>query len=177
MAVRSRPTARSLTADHFAAFALHPPELLADNERLALQRGSIFGRNFWEGGLEALGTPDCAPTLTQLQPAASSSCNQNQRWPVSENGVSITTCCAKPLTKASSNAIGASLHKEAAAWLEKQARQAGRLDEFVGILAEHAERAGQVAAAANWYLRAGTRAQAQGCFSGSTRFVSNMLWN
>jgi class 3 adenylate cyclase/predicted ATPase len=137
---------------------------LADNERLSLQRGSIFGRNFWEGGLAALGTPDCAPTLAQLQPRGfielqpESSLAGEREWSFHHNLLREATY--ESILKRDRR----ELHKEAATWLEKQARQAGRLDEFVGILAEHAERAGQEAAATAWYLRAGARARAQGAF-------------
>ena len=41
---------------------------LTDTERITLQRGSIFGRSFWDGGLEALAAPDGARPLRQLQP-------------------------------------------------------------------------------------------------------------
>ena len=47
------------------------------------------------------------------------------------------------------------LHHLAGKWLERQARPAGRLDEFAGVLAEHAEQAGETLAAARWQLRAG----------------------
>jgi class 3 adenylate cyclase/predicted ATPase len=138
--------------------------ILADNERLTLQRGSIFGRNFWEGGLEALGTPDCAPTLTRLQPRGfielqpESALAGEREWSFHHNLLREATY--ESVLKRDRR----ELHKEAAAWLEKQARHAGRLDEFVGILAEHAERAGQAAAAIEWYLHAGARARAQGAF-------------
>jgi eukaryotic-like serine/threonine-protein kinase len=56
----------------------------------------------------------------------------------------------------------AALHKVAAGWLEGQARQAGRLDEFAGLLGEHCERAGELSAAADWYLQAGRSAFGQG---------------
>src|SRR3972149_6646659 len=56
----------------------------------------------------------------------------------------------------------AALHKAAAEWLEEKAQQAGRLEEFAGLLGDHAERAGETSAAAEWYTRAGERAKAQG---------------
>jgi tetratricopeptide (TPR) repeat protein len=56
------------------------------------------------------------------------------------------------------------LHKAAAVWLEQQARQAGRLDEFVGILAAHVDHSGDAIAAADWYLLAGKRSQAQAAY-------------
>jgi predicted ATPase len=63
----------------------------------------------------------------------------------------------------------------ASAWLEEQARRAGRLDEFAGLLGEHAERAGEASAAANWYLRAGERAKARGALLEARRFLERSL--
>ncbi len=54
------------------------------------------------------------------------------------------------------------MHKSAAGWLETQARQADRLNEFAGVLAEHAWRAGEQVAAADWYQLAGEQARALG---------------
>jgi tetratricopeptide (TPR) repeat protein len=69
----------------------------------------------------------------------------------------------------------AALHRAAAAWLQEQARRAGRLDEFAGLLGEHAERAGEMAAAADWYLQAGERAKAQGATAEARRFYDRAL--
>jgi tetratricopeptide (TPR) repeat protein len=69
----------------------------------------------------------------------------------------------------------AALHKAAAAWLEEQARRAGRLDEFAGLLGEHAERASELSAAADWYMRAGGRAKEQGAAREAHKFFSRAL--
>ena len=69
----------------------------------------------------------------------------------------------------------AALHRVAAAWLERQARQAGRLDEFAGLLGEHCERAGELSAAADWYLLAGRRAMGQGAPREARGFYTQAL--
>jgi tetratricopeptide (TPR) repeat protein len=69
----------------------------------------------------------------------------------------------------------ATLHKVAAGWLERQARQAGRLDEFAGLLGEHCERAGELSAAADWYLQAGRGAFGQGAPREAKGFYTQAL--
>ena len=135
---------------------------LQENERVALQRGSIFGRDFWEGGLETLGVANSAAALRQLQPRSfvevqpESALIGEREWSFHHN--LLREVAYESMLKRERK----ELHKAAARWLEEQARRAGRLDEFVGILAEHAERAGDVSAAADWYQRAGERARTQG---------------
>jgi class 3 adenylate cyclase/predicted ATPase len=136
---------------------------LAELERVTLQYGSIFGRNWWEGGLTALGLPDSAPTLKRLQPRGfvdaqpESSLAGEKEWSFHHN--LLQAVAYESVLKR----IRRDLHKTAAVWLEEQAQHAGRLDEFVGILAEHLDRAGDHTAA-DWYLRAGSRAWSQGAY-------------
>ena len=144
-------------------------------ERVALQRGSIFGRNFWEGGLEALGAHTDRAMLGRLQPrgfieAHSESTLTGQReWGFHHTLLQQATY-ESVLKRERRN-----LHQAAATWIEEQARRAGRLDEFVGSLGEHAERAGNLMAAADWYLRAGERAQAQGAPLEARRYFERVL--
>jgi class 3 adenylate cyclase len=137
---------------------------LTETERMTLQYGSIFGRNLWEGGLAALGLPDCAPTLQRLQPRGfveaqpESSLAGEKEWSFHHN--LLQAVAYESLLKR----VRRELHKAAALWLAEQAQQAGRLDEFVGILADHLDRAGDQIGAADWYLRAGARSYFQGAF-------------
>ena len=135
---------------------------LNEAERAALQRGSIFGRNFWEGGLQALGVPDVPDTLWRLQPRnfvdaqTESSLSGEREW--SFHHALLREVTYESVLKRERPG----LHKKAAEWLETHARSANRLDEFAGILAEHAERAGDASGAADWYTRAGEQAKARG---------------
>jgi class 3 adenylate cyclase/predicted ATPase len=137
---------------------------LLEAERVTLQHGSIFGRNLWEGGLAALGLPDCAPTLKRLQPRGfvdaqpESSLAGEKEWSFHHN--LLREVAYESVLKR----VRRQLHKSAAIWLESQAQKAGRLDEFVGILADHLDRAGDKTTAADWYLRAGGRSQFQGAY-------------
>ncbi len=146
---------------------------LSQPERVALQRGAIFGRHFWTGGVEALGAP--ADTLGKLAPRGfveaqpESAFEGDTEW-------SFRHSLLREVTYESVlKRERAALHKVAADWLELQARRAGRLDEFAGLLAEHCERAGELSAAADWYLKAGRRAMMQGAPREAKGFYTRAL--
>lgn len=148
---------------------------LSESEREALQRGAIFGRHFWTGGVQALGVPASAEVLGHLQPRglveaqAESSLAGETEW-------SFTQALLREVTYESVlKRERASLHKSAAQWLEEQARRADRIDEFAGLIAEHSERAGEMSAAADWYIRAGERAQTSSALTEARRFFDRAL--
>ena len=148
---------------------------LSATERSALQRGAIFGRRFWTGGVEALGVPGGAETLGHLQPRGfveaqpESSFQGETEWSFHQSLLQEVTYASVLKRERTS------LHKVAAEWLEKQAAQAGRLDEFAGLLGEHCEKAGDLDAAADWYLRAGLRAFGQGAPREALGFYTRAL--
>ena len=148
---------------------------LSEAERAVLQRGAIFGRNFWAGGLEALGVKDAERALRPLQARGfvdvqpESSFEGETEW-------SFHHTLLRDVTYESVlRRERATLHRAAAVWLEQQARRAGRLEEFAGLVGEHAERAGETSAAVEWYLRAGERARAQGAMREARQFFSRAL--
>jgi class 3 adenylate cyclase/tetratricopeptide (TPR) repeat protein len=148
---------------------------LSLNERAALQRGSIFGRHFWTRGVEALGITYGEETFEQLQPRGfvdfqpESAFEGDIEWSFHHNILQEVTY--ESILKRER----ASLHKVAAAWLEGQARQAGRLEEFAGLLGDHCERAGELSAAADWYILAGMRAFSQGAPREARHFYTQAL--
>ncbi len=148
---------------------------LNDTERSVLQRGAVFGRNFWTGGLAALGVREPDAMLHPLQPRGfveaqpESSFEGETEW--SFHHTLLRDVTYESVLKRER----AALHKAAAAWLEEQATRANRLDEFAGLLGEHAERAGEMTAAADWYLQAGDRARAQGATAEARRFFDRAL--
>jgi class 3 adenylate cyclase/tetratricopeptide (TPR) repeat protein len=148
---------------------------LSASERAALQRGAIFGRRFWTGGVEALGVAGGAEMLGHLQPRGfveaqpESSLQGETEWSFHQNLLQEVTY--ESVLKRER----ATLHKVAAEWLEKQARQASRLDEFAGLLGEHCEKAGELGSAADWYLRAGKRAYSQGAPGEAMGFYARAL--
>ncbi len=148
---------------------------LSQPERTALQRGSIFGRRFWTGGVEALGVASGNEVFGQLQPrgfveAQPESAFQGEtEWSFHHNLLQEVTY--ESVLKRQR----AALHKVAAGWLESHARQAGRLDEFAGLLGEHCQRAGELGAAADWYFLAGKRAFSQGAPRAARDFYTQAL--
>jgi tetratricopeptide (TPR) repeat protein len=148
---------------------------LSQDERAALQRGAIFGRHFWTGGLEALGVQHGAQMLGVLQPRGfveaqpESTFQGDTEWSFHHNLLQEVTY--ESVLKRER----ATLHKVAAGWLERQAGRAGRLDEFAGLLGEHYERAGEISIAADWYLQAGRRAYGQGAPRESAGFYRRAI--
>ena len=172
VAARLKETPLPTTLQHLLLTRL---SALNDAERALLQRGAIFGRNFWAGGLEALGVRRPAALLAPLQPRGfveaqpESSFEGEVEW--SFHHTLLRDVTYESVLKRER----AGLHKAAAAWLEEQAQRAGRLDEFAGLLGEHAERAGEMTAAADWYLRAGERAKARGATAEARKFLDRAL--
>ncbi len=148
---------------------------LSQAERAALQRGAIFGRRFWTGGVEALGVPRGAETLAHVQGRGfveeqpDSAFEGDTEWTFHQSLLREVTY--ESVLKRER----AALHKVAAEWLERQASQTGRLDEFAGLLGDHCERAGELSAAADWYVRAGKRAMAQGAPREAKAFFTQAL--
>ncbi len=148
---------------------------LSQPERAALQRGAIFGRRFWTGGVEALGVSAGAETLGHLQPRGfveaqpESAFQGDTEWSFHQNLLQEVTY--ESVLKRER----AALHKVAAGWLENQARQAGRLDEFAALLGDHCQRAGELSTAVDWYLRAGQTAMSQGAPRAARSFYTQAL--
>ncbi len=149
--------------------------LLTQPERAALQRGAIFGRRFWTGGVEALGVAASEETFGHLQPRGfvdvqpESAFQGDTEWSFHQSLLQEVTY--ESVLKRER----AALHKVAAEWLEGQARQADRLEQFAGLLGDHCERAGELSLAADWYLLAARRALAQGAPREAKRFYSQAL--
>jgi class 3 adenylate cyclase/tetratricopeptide (TPR) repeat protein len=148
---------------------------LTNTERAALQRGAIFGRRFWTGGVEALGISSGGEMLGRLEPRGFVEAQPESRfqgdteWSFHQNLLQEVTY--ESVLKRER----AALHKVAGGWLEQQARQAGRLEEFSGLLGEHCERADELSAAADWYILAGKRSMAQGAPREAVNFYTKAL--
>lgn len=148
---------------------------LNEIERAALQRGSIFGRRFWAGGIEALGVRSGEDVLEELEPRGfvhvqpESSLEGEVEWSFAQ------TLLREVTYESVLRRERAALHKKAAEWLQEQAEHAGRLDEFAGLLGEHFERAGETLNAADWYLRAGEHSKKQGAMRETRRFFERAL--
>jgi class 3 adenylate cyclase/predicted ATPase len=148
---------------------------LREAERTALQRGAIFGRNFWTGGLEALGMTEADHALRSLQPRGFVDVEPESSFEGETEWSFHHTLLRDVAYESVLRRERAALHRAAAAWLEQQARRAGRLEEFAGLVGEHAERAGETSAATDWYLQAGERARAQGAVREARQLFSRAL--
>lgn len=144
-------------------------------DRACLQRGSIFGRHFWEGGLRALEVSNPAALLGPLEPRGFVQPEPDSTL-ASETEWSFHHALLRDVTYESVlKRERPGLHKAVGEWLEHQAREADRLDEFAGLLGEHAERAVEPRLAAGWFLRAGSRAKAQGATREARNFFDRAL--
>jgi tetratricopeptide (TPR) repeat protein len=148
---------------------------LNKTQRAVLQRGAIFGRSFWEGGLAAMGLSPDEEVLVQLQQRGfveaqnTSSFEGDREWRFQHNlmrDVTYESVLKRQRPE---------LHKAAGIWLEAQALAADRLDEWSGRIGEHAEHAGETSSAADWYLRAGRRAKTQGALVEARDFFDRTL--
>lgn len=148
---------------------------LSEAERACLQRAAIFGRHFWTGGVQALGGRESETVFGHLQPRGfvvaqpESSLEGEQEWSF------YHTLLREVTYESVLKRERAALHRAAAGWLEEQARQAGRLDEFAGLLGEHREKAGELLSAADWYLQAAARGMKQGAVREARRLYARAL--
>jgi class 3 adenylate cyclase/tetratricopeptide (TPR) repeat protein len=125
---------------------------LGEKHQRILQAGAIFGRHFWEAGLQALGAGVDARALGGLeqrgfiQPSTPSSFSSEQEWRFDHN-LMQAVAYESVLKRQRPD-----LHRAAALWLEQRANAANRLTELAGKLAHHYERAGDTEDAIHWYL-------------------------
>ena len=134
-------------------------DTLAPAERHALQMASVIGPLFWDEALAAL-DPQGAAALPALRRRAMVLAHENSAFAGTAeqafhhhllHQVSYETVL-KPQRQAA--------HAHAATWLTQ--RMAERSDEYLAITAEHHRRAGQSAAAAEWFERAAHMAAVRG---------------
>jgi predicted ATPase/class 3 adenylate cyclase len=148
---------------------------LGDELREALQNGSVFGRVFWEGGLQALGVDPNREAMNGLEVRGfleaqpTTSFEGEREWRFHHN--LMRDVVYESILKRHRP----DLHRLAGNWLEEQARRTGRVDELAGQIGEHAERAGDKEAAADWYLRAGKRSKTQSALTEAREFFNRTL--
>lgn len=172
LAGRWRTTPLPATLQHLLLTRLSS---LSDAERFCLQCGAIFGRDFWEGGLGAIGIRGNGELLAHLRDQGfvvrqpESNFESEEEWSFRQN--LLQEVVYESILKRERSRM----HKLAGDWLEAQARNTGRLEEFAGLLGVQAERAGEVSEAADWYIRAGERARTQGGLKEASRYFERAL--
>ncbi|RBY89345.1 AAA family ATPase [Blastococcus sp. TF02A-30] len=137
-------------------------DALAPAERTVLGCGAVVGRVFWDQAVDRLAAsvapPARAAALGGL--AARDVVVERPRSAFAESReFSFRHALLRDV--AYENVLRSTrrtLHALAAAWLEDVVERTGRPDEHAAVVARHHERAGQAAAAARWYLRAGRHA-------------------
>ena len=157
---------------------------ISENDRFILQCGSIFGRYFWEGGITSISNrnkPDLkkenniSPIMSILQRRgfvdyqSRSTFIDETEWSFHHN--LLRDVVYESILKKERKL----LHTAAADWIEIRAREAGRLEEFSGLLGEHTERAGLLRAASSWFLRAGEYAREHGAFQEARQFYDRAM--
>lgn len=144
-------------------------------EQQVIKCASVFGKHFWENGVEALGARNSHEMLIQAQargivlPESEPKFPGEREWSFYQNllrEVAYTSLLLRERKQ---------MHESAAAWLEEQAHKNGRLDEFAGILAEHYDMAGIANLASNWYLKAGREAKTRAAFEAARRLLDRAL--
>ena len=126
---------------------------LSDVHRQTLQLGAVFGRNFWQGGLVALGSTAGDEHLEGLeqrgfiQARATSSLSNEHEWRFHHNLMQLVSYESVLKRRRPAH------HLAAAGWLEQRARESDRLAEFTGMLGRHFEFAGENGTAVDWYLQ------------------------
>ncbi len=142
-------------------------DALSADEHHALQRAAVIGRVFWDAAVDSLATahgiavPTSTPTddlLEQLRQRAV----VFQREQSTFDGTCEFVFKHALLRDATYESVLRShrqvYHGLAARWLEEVSRQSRRSDQYASLIADHFAGAGDGAAAAHWYLRAGVQA-------------------
>ena len=165
-------------ADHTGNLAQIPTTLtgvlqarldgLPPREKTVLQHASVVGRLFWRSAVEALRTPEVSEgghetledTLQSLLGRHLVFRNPRSTFEGTDEFIFKHALLQETTYETVLRRDRAFLHERTARWLETAAARAGRSDEYAGVIAQHLERAGAVAAA-RWFLRAARHAAAR----------------
>jgi serine/threonine protein kinase/tetratricopeptide (TPR) repeat protein len=155
---------------------------LDPRERTALQRASVLGREFWDAAVEHLCEDDsegagCAGRARELLQSLRRKELVYEREASGLAGASeyvfkhalLRDVTYETLLKRDRRR----LHRRAAEWLAAQS--GARVGEYAGAIAEHYERAGESAAAAEWYGRAGRQARESYAPDAAVRFFGKAV--
>jgi predicted ATPase len=149
-------------------------------EHLALQRAAVIGRIFWDDAVDDLGSATELATGRDVQ-AAEALEQLRSRAVVFEREQSAFDGTREFLFKhallrdATYESVLRShrqvYHGLAARWLERTTRRSRRTDQYASLIADHHAGAGDGAAAALWYLRAGRQASAVHALTEAARLL------
>jgi class 3 adenylate cyclase/tetratricopeptide (TPR) repeat protein len=155
-------------------------DALEERERAVLQRASVIGRVFWTGAVVRLGGAEGVPVPPRDVPGLLDDLRsrevvyRRERSAFAED-VEFTFKHALLRDVTYDSLLREQrrrLHAAAAEWLEHETAAAGRADEYAVLIAEHLEDAGDLPAAARWYLRAGRAAFGSSAFRESVDLLA-----
>jgi serine/threonine protein kinase/tetratricopeptide (TPR) repeat protein len=143
-------------------------DVLSPWEKTVLQRASVIGREFWDGALEefsgasaARGAGGEGDTSSALEALRRKELIYRREASAFAGSTEYTFKHAILRSVTYENVLRRErrrLHAETAAWL--LGRGGARVEDYAAVIAEHYERAGAKALAAEWYGRAGRQARA-----------------
>ena len=161
---------------------------LQPEERILLQRASVVGRTFWDQAVQAIGVlgAAAAPPAGGLDDLLHSLLTSlRQREMIYERGESAFQDTSEYLFK---HALLRDVtyesvlkrerriyHARTAHWLAQVTRRSRRGDEYAALIADHFDRAGETALAADWYRRAGLHAAAHYANAEAVRCLTQAL--
>lgn len=146
-------------------------------EKNVLQGAAVIGRTFWDQPLQRVLASPKTPVselvaLYQrdlIQPNSSSAFQSVGEYAFNQ------TLLREVIYETVLKRDRQRYHASVAAWLTEIAQASGRTDEYLALIAEHYDRAGDSDQAADWYRRAGERAINQGALLGARRFFDRAL--
>jgi class 3 adenylate cyclase/tetratricopeptide (TPR) repeat protein len=146
-------------------------------EKVVLRQASIVGRIFWSEALQALQGND-QPLDAELRALSGRGLiHRHERSTFADTDeymfkhALMRDVAYEMVLKRTRRAY----HGQVAEWLVGATQARGRSGEYPGMIAGHYELAGELDAAADWYLRAGERAGAQGAPAEGRRFFGRAL--
>ena len=158
--------------------ALSPPE------HLALQRAAVIGRVFWDDAVDDLGSAPgvatgrdvhAAETLEQLRSRAVVFEREQSAFDGTREFLFKHALLRDATYESVLRSHRQVYHGLAARWLERTTQRSRRTDQYASLIADHHAGAGDGAAAAVWYLRAGRQASAVHALTEAARLLARGL--
>jgi len=138
-------------------------DALSPAERAVVQRAAVIGRVFWDDAVERLladstpAGPDTQGALNRLRSREVVYQRHNSSFEETREYLFKHALLRDVAYDGIVRTRRRTYHGLAARWLEQVTERNRRADEYAGLIAEHYDRSGDVAAAA-WYLRAARQA-------------------
>jgi class 3 adenylate cyclase/tetratricopeptide (TPR) repeat protein len=150
---------------------------LPNPEKKVLQRAAIIGRTFWDQPLQIMNSSPAAPD-TAIDALTKRGLIDTKSRSIFQ-GAKEYAFRQSLMREVTYNTVLKSdrkrYHASVAAWLCEVTQSSGRSEEYLSVIAEHYDRAGDPDRASEWYLRAGERAKSQGALRQARRFYDRAM--